>query len=365
MTYTNHLKPACVWLILTMLIGCGQQEAVVEKAPLKPVRTMTVSFDDEVTKSFTGTVDAIRTAALGFRVSGELSAVNVKEGQFVQQGQVLAALDQTDFKITLAASQAEYDRAFSEFNRAQKLVKKGAVSRSEFDKLKAQLGSAQAQLNSAKQNLKYTSLAAPFAGLIAKRYMENYEKVATADTFAFLQDMSAFKVKINIPESVMIKLKQHSSTGVYAIFNGNQEVHYPLTFKEVTTRADEQNQSYTVTFIMDAPSDITLLPGMSARVIGKLKNADQPTINVPTDTVLEDSNGRYVYVVTPLRDETAGEGTGGEIVGTVSRRDVTVGGLNAKGIQIDTGLNAGDRLVTAGMSKMHPGLVVKLMGEGE
>lgn len=364
MTYTNHLKQACVWLVLTVLavqlLGCGQQETVVEKAPLKPVRTMTVSFDDEVTKSFTGTVDAIRTAELGFRVSGELIAVNVKEGQFVKQGQELAVLDQTDFKITLAASQAEYDRAFSEFNRAQKLVKKGAVSRSDFDKLKAQLGTAQAQLNSAQQNLKYTTLAAPFDGLIAKRYMENYEKVSTADTFAFLQDMSAFKVKINIPESVMIKLKQHSSSAVYAIFNGNQAVHYPLTFKEVSTRADEKNQSYTVTFMMDAPSDITLLPGMSARVIGKLKNDDQRTIYVPTDTVLEDSHGRYVYVVTPQ-----GEGTGEMIIGEVSRRDVVVAGLNEKGIQISAGLNAGDRLVTAGMSKMRQGLVVKLMGEGE
>ncbi len=341
--------------MLTMLLGCGQQEVTVEKSPLKPVRTMIVGFDDEVTKSFTGTVDAIKTADLGFRVNGQLIAVNVKEGQAVKMGQEIAVLDQTDFKIALAASQAEYDRAFAEFNRAQRLVKKGAVSRSDFDKLKAQLGTAKAQLNSAKQNLKYTTLTAPFNGLIAKRYMENYEKVSTADTFATLQDMSAFKVKINIPESVMIKLKQHSSTGVYAIFNGNRDRQYPLTFKEVTTRADEKNQSYTVTFMMDAPRDITLLPGMSARVIGKLKNDDQRMINVPTDTVLEDSKGRYVYIVTPK-----GKGTG-----EVSRRSVVVGGLNESGIQISSGLNEGDRLVTAGMSKMHQGLVVKLMGEGE
>lgn len=148
MKYKNHLKQAGIWLMLMMLLGCGQQEAVTEEAPLKPVRTMTVSLDDEIAKSFTGTVDAIKTADLGFRVSGQLIAVNVKEGQFVKQGQELALLDQTDFKITLAASQAEYDRALSEFNRAQKLVKKGAVSRSDFDKLKAQLGTALAQLNS-------------------------------------------------------------------------------------------------------------------------------------------------------------------------------------------------------------------------
>lgn len=86
----------------------------------------------------------------------------------------------------------------------------------------------------------------------------------------------------------------------------------------MSTRADEKNQNYTVTFMMAAADDITLLPGMSARVVGKLKSDALNRISVPTDTVLEDSQGRYVYVVTPK-----GKGTG-----EVSRRDVVVSGLN-------------------------------------
>lgn len=349
--HTNQLKKITASLLIFMLFACEQAEKVVEKKPLKPVRTMTVAFDNEITKSFTGTVEAIKTAELAFRVAGELVEINVREGQFVEQGQQIAALDQTDFRITLAARQAEYVRASSEFERAKMLIKKGAVSRSDFDKLKAQLGSALAQLDSAKQNLKYTQLTAPFTGLLAKRYMENYEKVSTAAAFAFLQDLSAFKVKINIPESVMIKLRKKSNSTVYAIFNNNEKVHYPLTFKEVTTRTGSENQSYTVTFTMDAPNDIRLLPGMSARVIGKLTNAQKANISVPSHAVLEDSHGRFVYIVSAVSDGT----------GKISRRDVVVAGLNDKGIQISAGLNAGDRVITAGMSKMQQGLLVKLM----
>lgn len=344
---------------LVSLVACSNDDVVetsVEAAPLKPVRTMTVNLGSTSSRSFTGVVDAAKTAQIGFRVSGELKEVNTKEGDEVKEGQVLAKLDQTDFKIKLNAAQADYDRANSEFKRANSLLKKSAISASDFEKLKAQFSNAKAQLESAKQNMEYTVLRSPFKGVVAKQYLSNFEKISSSTTFAVVQDLSAFEVKIDIPESVMIKIKRNEAKDVYAVFDGNEKRKYPLTFKEVSTRADEKTQTYGVKFVMDAPSDINLLPGMSTRVIAKGKSSDNKTSNIyiPAHCVLEDSQGRFVYVVNENADGN----------GEVSRRAVVVGDLNENGIQIIQGLDAGDKVITAGMSKMSQGLVVRLMAQG-
>lgn len=359
MNIASMLKISGMSVALLALMACSKEEiaSTVEVAPLKPVRTMTVSLGSVTTKSFTGVVDAIKTAELGFRVSGELKSVNSKEGDTIKQGQVLAKLDQTDFKISLDSSQAEYERAKSEFNRAKRLIKQGAISTADFEKLKAQQSNAKAQLDSASQNLKYTVLKAPFNGVIAKQYVSNFEKISSSETFAAIQDLSSLEVKINIPESVMIKLKRgEDDRDVYAVFDGNLDRRYPLTFKEVSTRADEKTQTYGVKFVMDYPTDINLLPGMSARVFAEHKSDGKETkeVYVPAHAVLEDSSGRFVYIATETTEGNA----------EVSRRAVVAGELNENGMLILQGLDVGDRVITAGMSKMSQGLAVRIMAEG-
>lgn len=357
---TYVLTASIAIFMFTGISGCSEKEAeqpVEAKTVLKPVRTLTVSLGSTTTKSFTGVVEANKTAELGFRVSGELKTVNSKEGDFVTKGQVLAVLDQTDFKIKLNASQADYDRAASEFKRANSLIKQGAISTADFEKLKAQQSNAKAQLESAQQNLKYTELKAPFSGVIANQFLQNFEKISSSVTFAIIQDLSAFEVRINLPESVMIKIKrEEDDRAVYAVFDGNQDKHYPLTFKEVSTRADEKTQTYAVKFVMDTPKDINLLPGMSARVFAEHQSGSEELseVYVPAHSVLEDSQGRFVYLAVESNDDSA----------EVQRRAVVVGELNENGLQVLQGLDIGDKVITAGMSKISQGLVVRIMAEG-
>lgn len=352
-------KAVFATLLLSSLMACGEKEVatVEEIAVLKPVRTMTVNLGSTTTKSFAGVVEANKTAELGFRVSGELKVVNTKEGDFVQKGQILAVLDQTDFNIKLKAAQADFDRSASDFKRAKSLIKQGAISTADYEKLKAQQSNARAQLESAQQNLKYTELKAPFSGVVAKQLLSNFEKISSSVTFAVIQDLSSFEVQINLPESVMIKIKrEEEAQPVYAVFDGNQENQYPLTFKEVSTRADEKTQTYAVKFVMAAPKDINLLPGMSARVFAEHKSdgKELKEVYVPAHAVLEDGQGRFVYLANETTENKA----------EVQRRAVVVGELNENGLQVLQGLDVGDKVITAGMSKMTEGLTVRIMVEG-
>ncbi len=355
------VKTSLITLLLSSILACGEKEVLVTEEPtvLKPVRTLTISLGNTTTKSFVGIVEANRIAELGFRVNGELKLVNTKEGDFVNKGQVLAVLDQTDFNIKLNASQADFDRAKSEFKRAQSLIKQGAISTADYEKLKAQQSNAKAQLESAQQNFKYTELKAPFSGVVAKQYLSNFEKISSTATFAVIQDLSAFEVRINIPESVMIKIKRdEKSRPVYAVFDGNLDRHYPLKFKEISTRADEKTQTYAVKFVMDMPKDINLLPGMSARVFAEHQSGkdELSEVYVPAHAVLEDSQGRFVYLAIETQENS--------LNAEVQRRGVVVGELNENGLQILQGLDVGDKVITAGMSKISQGLAVRLMVGG-
>jgi RND family efflux transporter MFP subunit len=341
-----------------VLASCGKNDsAPVQEEALRPVKTVTIASPGAgLRREFPGVVDAVQKADLSFRIAGKLQSISVKEGDEVEKDQLIAQLDKTDFNIRLGSVRADYERAEADFERAKSLVEKGHISRSDFDKLKAQESAAAAQLSSAQQDLIYTELRAPFSGLIARRYVENFEQVAANQSIVALQDISSLLVKIDLPESVMIRVKpEDKNRTLYAGFDAIPDKEFPLTFKEAATQADATNQTYEVTFAMPAPRERVILPGMTATVTVELHAGDESyaEVYVPAHAVQEDREGRFVFVA---------ESTDGEEA-VVRRRNVTIGRLTGRGMEIVSGLSAGDRVVTAGMSQLVEGKRVRLMSD--
>jgi RND family efflux transporter MFP subunit len=206
------------------------------------------------------------------------------------------------------------------------------------------------------QSVAYTKLKAPFAGRIAIRHVENFEEVQVKQAIVTLQDPSAITIRIDVPESVMIRVKEESDPEVYAVFTQIPDRQFPLTLKEASTQSDEQTKTFAVSFSMPAVDGFNILPGMSVTVRAKPEYSSTSgleVIHVPAHAVLEDAQGRFVYLVKPIGDGK----------GEVEKRLVTVGELSTLGLAVISGLEVGDEVVTAGMSKMVPGLVVRLPSE--
>jgi len=346
-----------VLIALLLVTACGKAPENTEPPALRLVRTLEVAEPgNSGWREFPGVVDAAQKAELSFRVSGNLKKMPVLEGAVVKKDQLLAQLDDTDYKIQLKSRQAEYDQASSDFNRAKGLVDQGLISRSDFDKLKAQDEAARSALEAAKQNLEYTSLRAPFAGRIARRYVQNFEEVSAKQTIFSLQDLSSMTIKVDVPESLMIRVKHGTRPDVTASFDQIPDKQFPLTLIEVASQPDPNTKTYEVTFSMPVVKGFNILPGMSVTVRGKPPHdatvADQ-NITVPSHAVLEDSQGRFVFVV-----KKSSEGRG-----VVEKRTVNTGALTSEGLEITSGLVVGDKLVTAGMSKMYDGLEVRMHTE--
>lgn len=334
--------------------ACGEQAEQVLEKPLRPVRTLVVEVADGPTlKEFPAVVEAALRADLSFRISGRIVSLPVKQGDRVQKGQELARLDDAELRIQLADTQSSFDKAEADFNRASQLIQKNTISRADFDQVKANFNTARAHLDSARNNLSYARLKAPFSGGIARTFVENFQEVNAREPVLVLHDLSSINLKIDVPESVIAgSEKGRRPNNMVARFDAYPDERFPLQFKEVATQPDEVSKTYEVILTMQTPRNRNLLPGMTARVYGRqlLPENARTQIILPASVVLQDSQGNYVFKVSDNGDGT----------GTIQRQAVTIGDIVPRGIEIFSGIGAGDQVVTAGMSKIKAGMQVRI-----
>jgi RND family efflux transporter MFP subunit len=290
-------------------------------------------------------------------VNGKIQNIFVKEGDQVKKGQVLAELDPTDFEITLKDREASFATAKANYDRAVELVAKGAISKVDHDNLRASFHTAKANLNSAEQDLIYTKLKANFDGLIAKRYVENFEEVILSKKIFALEDVSSLKIIIDVPENLMIAVdkSQNRDRGLYAKFDTIRDKQFPLKFREATTKADPKTKTFKVTLEMASSENYNILPGMTGTVYVEMfqseSHANTP-ISLPVSAIVSDNAKQAtVWIVD-------------EKTMTVKPKNITPGAMSGDSMRVN-GLNPGDRVVIAGASFLRENMKVTLLKTGE
>ena len=361
MSKTETLTTGFMIFSLTLLCACSDNEVSQEtETVLRPVRMVIVENQSVLnTREFAGVVDAERKVDLAFRVGGTLEELPVLEGDQVTEGQLLASLDKTDFEIQLRGVEADYMRSKAEYERAETLVARELIARSEYERLQAQFFVAEAQLERAQQDLEYSTLYAPFDGFLSRRYVENLSEIAPRSPVLALFDLNTLVVEINVPESVMIAAQREGiRPDMYAVFEGREDEQYPLQIREIAGQPDSGTQTYPVTLSLPPITDINILPGMSAVVGVRPFNRPGNVLNVaylPPQAVLEDAEGRYVFVAELAGNDEAADSA------VIVRRNVSVGDISNFGIQVTEGLDTGEAVVTAGMRQLAEGQHVLLM----
>jgi RND family efflux transporter MFP subunit len=359
------LKITLLCLGISSLVACGRQEQEPPPPASRPVKLFTVQGgSSEAIRTFPGRVDATQRAELAFRVGGQLQELLIKEGDLVQEGQVLARLDPTDYKIILEDRQASFDNASRNFERGKELIVDGNISRLDFDTMEANYRTASAALTAAEQDLEYTVLTAPFTGRIARRAVENFEEVLARQTVIWLQNIEELDIIIDLPESVVrsvrgqVRSEGDIGTGAtagtlraYAQFEGRSDEQFTLRPKEIATKADDQTQTFRATFTMDAPQDFPALPGMTANVVLDLSA-------VVTKDAVKWVPARAVQADSGMEPRVWVLDSGSM---TVSSRPVEVGRMSGRSIQVFSGLDGGEEIVAVGAPYLAEGMRVTRM----
>jgi len=337
-------------MVLAALSGCSDGDAVTEPVEVsRPVPMMVVGSSDKTSSlRFPGRVRAAQRADLAFNVPGRIVQLPAEEGQLIEKGQLVAQLDDANYKIQMHSALAQYNKARTDYQRVDQLWQRSQViAKAEVDKQRTAMDVAQADYALAKKDFDDTRLLAPFTGVVTKRYVENFSNVQDKEAIVSLQDLNNLEIVINVPERIVRNTPKQVAG--YAVFADQPELLLPVTLKSFSSDSDQQTQSYEVVLTLKPGYEITVLPGMSVDVIPQqeLQAVGNGPVRVPLQAVFSNADGvTGVWVFDPDSSRVAFQ--------TVKLGDV----LNTD-VVVESGLAGGETIVTAGVSQLRDAMLVR------
>lgn len=357
------IAPTGILLAVSVLLlaACDEQQPEVMEN-VRAIKTITVSERGSgQLRRFPGIVAAVDTSSISFEVAGNTREVNVKVGDRVEEGQVLATLDDKPFQLNVEGAEAEVGRAKAQlaeketdYVRQKTLYEKDWVAKAAYDQALAardsaanQVSYAVSKLNLARRDFEKTVLAAPFDGVIANKFVDPFQEVARGEKVFEIYREGAMEVVVSVPETAIGEV--YLGLPAEITFPSEQVASLKGRVSEIGTVAGDAN-AFPVKVALAEPPD-RVLPGMTAEVA----------------LILGEAGGGTSYLV-PVSAIAAGDAPGQGFVFVFDPQSSTVKktAINGRGVQdnrvfITEGIAPGDVIAVAGVSFLRDGQKVKLM----
>ncbi len=368
--------------LIVLCTACGDDAPEEKKAPIRGVRLFEVEQSaSSVQRRYPSIIDPANESRLSFEISGQLDEVKLEEGQEVQAGDLLMRLDDTSLELEVQEAKAAREQADVvlknaqvDFERKSELLKNGNVTRASFDESQTNLRTAQSQqvqssrrYDIALERLHKSELRAPFEGVIANVEARSFTNVGAGSTVVTLYSQSAFEVGFNVPASVINFLSLGDVVEVVitdlpgTILSGRVQ--------EISSRA-LQVSAFPVVVALTETSE-SLKAGMAADVIVSVKLPGStegflvPISSFDFEHSADLGGGRDISA-------RIGEGSPAQVyvfdaeASKVMSVTVEIVGVRDNMVIVSNGLNAGDKIASAGVSYLYDGQVVSpLLSTGE
>lgn len=340
-------------VVAMMFLGAcsGDSGVVEEEAKVRPAK-LAIATRSETSRSvsFPAVINAIESAELTFQIPGEITELNVLEGQIVSRGDVIARLNQRDGQNQVARAQAEFDNAEAEYRRAERLSEQDAISGTVLDSRRTARDVAAVALDSARKSLADTVLRAPFDGSISRVSARRFQNVQAKESIATIQTQEVEAV-VNMPGTIISRIPQLNPVGVTVRLSTAPEQAIQGEFREFAGTADPETQTYQVSFSFTPPDEFLVLPGMTATVDTELDFSAATDIlpdgvAVPLSAILVEGGQTYVWTVDPDTYK-------------ITKTKVEVGVDAGEAATIVDGLQGGEIVIAAGVTFFNDGMTVR------
>lgn len=341
-----------VAISVALVSGCDRSST--EKQISTAVKPVVVKLAEPATVSemqtyeFPAKIEAFRTIDLAFEVSGKVQMIDLSEGNNFSKGDLLVSLNPDAFQRRVKQSQLQLKEAKVELDRISTLDKKGYISHQKLTQAQTNYELAKIALANSRADLAYSKLQAPFDGVVSKRFTEKNSFVAPGVKVAELQDLSKIYFAVDMPEKLVVGLSKDMVYQASVQLPGLQNQIMEVRYSEHENVPNPITQTYRVYFSMPKINGVKTTVGSVAILTLSVANAQNAnTLVVPFSAIVAGPD--TTFYVWRLDAESS----------TVARQTVTLGLIQGEYAQVVSGLNKGDKIVSAGVSKMRDGLLVK------
>jgi RND family efflux transporter MFP subunit len=349
------MKKEFIILLLPLLLAACNKEAASQSKEVHPAMTIVVGAKaNESGSVYSGEVGARYETVLGFRIGGKIIERLVDAGAVVRKGQVLARLDAADTGLEVNETAARYHLADEDLKRYRELRAQGFVSQAALDTKETELKAASAQADLARNQASYTSLVSDRDGVVSETHAEVGQVVSAGQPIMRVAQEGAREVLISIPESryASTKVGAPAEIELDATDSRTQTLLHGHV-REISPGADSASHTYPARIAFDAGNTKVAL-GMTARVklghIGKDALQKEQGFLVPLSAIFQQGDKSALWIVAADH--------------SVSLRPVVVSAYRDDGALIDSGIVAGERIVSAGVHKLSLGEKIQIIEEG-
>ncbi len=339
----------------------GQRGATASSDPVPVLATPAKLADVPVYLDGVGTAKALNTVTVRSQVDGKLIKISFREGQDVDKGYVLAKIDPVTYQAAYdqtvakkAQDEAQLANARLDLERYTRLAATNAVNKQQLDtqkamvaQLEAQIKLDQAAIDNARAILSYTDVIAPITGRTGIRLIDegNIVKAADASGIVILTQLRPISIFFNLPQQHLPELNKGFSEAPLAVDAIGPDGKSVLDRGKVVVIDNQVDQTTgTVKLKAEFPNaNLQLWPGQFVNVRVLMDTLRQVVV-VPTAAIQRGPNGTLIYV---LRDNS-----------TVAVRPVTLSQQDDVQSVVDSGLQAGERVVTTGFARLTEGTAV-------
>jgi RND family efflux transporter MFP subunit len=342
--------PLSTLLLAALLIGTSacsngedQNQNQEEEKLVIPVEVSNVSRGDiSAYYANTATLEAEQEATIVSKVRGIVREIYVEEGDEVKAGQLIAKIEDDQYRIEAARAKATLDRLKNDFDRNKELYEKNLVAAEAYQNSQYEYESQKAAYELAQLNLEHTSIKSPISGVISERFVKVGNMIGTDQQVYRVTDFSPLQAILHIPEHEMAKIRkgQRAELRVDALpnqlFLGRVERISPVVNSETGT--------FKATIYVDETKDM-LRPGMFGRV-KIVYDTRENTRMIPKSAVMSEDLAQSVYVI---KDSLA------------FKKQIQTGYVNGLNIEVIDGLEDGEMVVTIGQGSLQDSTKVNVI----
>ncbi|MDX8510934.1 efflux RND transporter periplasmic adaptor subunit [Mesorhizobium captivum] len=351
----NRLPLTAALVLIASLAACSRSE---EKPPeiIRPVLSMVVEPKTVETFGFAGSVEPQYSADLSFRLLGRVVSRDVKVGDIVTKGTTIAALDPTALELAVQASKADLSNAQAQFanaaaseERQRQLLASANTSQAVFDAAQqarqaavAGVERANAALAKSQEQLGYARLFSDFDGVVTEVGAEVGQTVSPGQTVVTVARTDPREAVVDIPDQLTGELTV--GTPFQIILQSLPTITTEAKLREIAPQAEGSTRTRRVRLTLtDPPSAFRLGSTITATRMTKVA----PTITLPISALLEKDGAEKVWIVDPQSS-------------SVNAREIRIAAKNGGTFTVASGLEAGMRVVTAGVHSLSEGQKVKV-----